>query len=203
MIPFDPSAASESIKRSTPGLQSAYRLALEAEESEYDLDYWKVMLASTQDTGVLGSLDSDDEDWTNDPEMLEAIQLSLLDNAPQRLQRQPNYTAIQSSPSNSRIELSVPSSRRFRPHLANSKLSLPVRKHSTEPALFTPAPSPTSKHSFEYPSVLSKRSSPPSPTRSDDRSPTLSQERKLIGRRNELNTPAPAVSDGDVVEENL
>ncbi|KAJ4993892.1 hypothetical protein SVAN01_00369 [Stagonosporopsis vannaccii] len=177
MIPFDPSAVNEVTKRSMPDLESAYKLAHEAEESAYDLDYWKVILASTQGPEVI-TIDSDDEDWSNDPDLLQAIKLSLLDDTSQRPQHQSKNTAAQSMLSNTRFHLSLPKSRSLVSHPTESRLPLPNCRTLGETKSLTPVPSPPRTYKrLEQSSTLSKRPLLHSSSESEHGTPTLLQKK--------------------------
>jgi|SRR5690242_4584362 len=180
MIPFDPSVADEATKRSTPGLQNAYKLAHEAEECAYDLDYWQAILASTQPEVI----DSDSEDWSNDPEMLEAIQLSLLEDTSQKPRQQPSkYTGAQFGLRNINPYSSSQKAKSFLLHSTDSKPSSPNSGAPGDPKPPTPTTSQSKAYTgFRQIHPFTKRPSPPSPSASDNKSPMLPQEKKHKGQ---------------------
>lgn len=182
MIPFDPSVADEATKRSTPGLQNAYKLAHEAEECSYDLDYWQAMLASTQPEVI--NIDSDGDDWSNDPEMLQAIRLSLLEDTSQKPQQQPTkYTGAQVGLRNIKPYPSFPKTKGFGLHSTDSRPSSLNSGACRDPDSAAPAPSPSRTYTDSrqiHP--FAKRLNPPSPSASPNKSALLPQEEKPMGQ---------------------
>jgi hypothetical protein len=73
---FDPFAADEATKRTTPGLAAAYDVADEALDLSLDLNHWKTALSSQGHETIV--IDSDDDSET-DEEMRLAIEMSIAD----------------------------------------------------------------------------------------------------------------------------
>ena len=179
MNPFDPFAADDSTKRSTPGLEYAYNVAREAEESGPDLDYWKVILASSQDKEII-TIDSDDDDWDSDPEMRQAIQMGIIGVSTQKTHHQPKLPTSRTKSSTVWPDSSPPGAGRFESHPYDSELSLPVRRSVPRPSrLLTPTPSPPGKaNASTLPSQFPKRPSTISSAYHDDELPSP-RRRKL------------------------
>ncbi|KAF2633939.1 hypothetical protein BU25DRAFT_465158 [Macroventuria anomochaeta] len=180
---FNPFAADDNTKRSTPGLEDAYTVALEALEAGLDLNHWKGILTTSQDQDVI-SINSDDDNLDDDPQMRLAIKMGIVVDV--RSAEAPYRTkppAVRIRRCNAGPDLSSPRAANVAPHSYDSELSSPVRRHFQRPSrLPTPTPSPPSKTEiFNISSQWSKRSSPPSPAYSDDDLPSPSRRRKLTG----------------------
>ena len=181
MHEFDPSAADEETKKSTTGLEDAYDVALEALQHGLDLDHWRSALAIEQVNGAITIDSEDNDDWSNEPQMLEAIRLGIISAPLQKVAHTPPplglsgiCTTVQSGQRPSRPAHSIP-------HLWDSQPSLSVYEQTQQPSrLPTPTPSPPRKtNPFVHPPRLPKRPSPPSPAYSDDKTSSLSRRRKL------------------------
>ncbi|KAF1932644.1 uncharacterized protein M421DRAFT_89018 [Didymella exigua CBS 183.55] len=180
MTTFDPSAADKETKRTTPGLQEAYDIALDSLDVELPLEYWKAILDSIQEE-ELPPVDNDQNGFDSDPEMAEAIRMGIIDVPPQiiRSRQKPpvprmGLSSGVSKPSHSRRVSSVP-------HQYDTELPLPIRKHPQPPSsLLTLAPSPlVANKSFSFSSRPPKRSGPPTPAYVDDDLLSPTQRRKL------------------------
>ncbi|KAH6616305.1 hypothetical protein C7974DRAFT_42200 [Boeremia exigua] len=183
MIPFDPSAADDSTKRSTPGLEDAYDVAREAQESGFDLQYWKVILASSQDQQII-TIDSDDEDWNHDPQMQIAIKMGLIKDTSLKAK------VAGSEHLNARPGPSIPRAEIFAPYPSSSELPLPSRRPVLQAP--TPTPSPTNRSSFlyHYPQPLQRASSPF--IDSDAETPSPLQKRKRGDHLEDLYDKSPS-----------
>ncbi len=181
MVPFDPLAANDTIKRSTPGLADAYAVACEAGSSEYDLNYWKAILASSEDRVPI-VIDSDEEDWSGDPEMLRAIQMGIIDGGSQKTHLRSTPPATHTLQSNIKSRPSASLSKGFAFHPYSTGLQLPIRRpvqRSPRPLTSVPSlPSPPDRYSsHNHYSRSPKRPSPPSIKLNDELPATLQRRR--------------------------
>lgn len=184
MVSFNPWVTDQATKQSTPGLQDAYSVAHDAERFEYDSNYWKAMLASTQDKEIISVDDDSDIDWDHDRDMAEAIRLSLLDNDSQNAQLQSSPLASHSTHSNAQYGSPLSVNNNFRMHPTYSGLSLPIPESSRElPYSFIHMPLPSSQHhTFEPSTPSSKRRSPSPSAALRDEMSLPPQKRKLSGQ---------------------
>jgi hypothetical protein len=172
MIPFDLTNVDEDTKQGTPGLQEAYAIANENILSGSDLDYWKVMLASSLDEEVVILDDYDDDD--DDKNMRLAIEMSIIDTSSQvpKSSRFP-ATRAKAQDENMRAKTAV-----MQP--LENRLSLPIcRSVRRSSWLSTPSTSPPRKpHPFDYHPPLPKRRKSFSSDTSDDDAPTPLQKKR-------------------------
>lgn len=123
-------------------------------------------------------ISEDNEDFSNDPEMLRAIEMSMADIRAQESQHLPRDSSIQTA------YVSAPSTYPKRPTTLSTvrdRHQLPFGGHSGRP-LWLPTPSSSTlseSNAFGSHPWLSKRSSPPSSSDSDDGLPSSSHKRKL------------------------
>ncbi|KAJ8111282.1 hypothetical protein OPT61_g6091 [Boeremia exigua] len=179
MIPFDPSTADEHAKRSVPGLSDAYDVACEAENSGFDLDYWKAILASSQEQETM-VVDSDNEDWSHDPEMFQAIQMSILDCGPQKTASRSNTPAACSNQATNRSRSATLRAESHAPDPYDSELPLLIRRPVQQiPRILPPAPSSLFKSSLydDHPRLPKRLGL--SSINADTKSPSSPQRRRL------------------------
>lgn len=216
---FDPCAADEETKRTIPRLQDAYNAALDALDAQFDLSYWKAILASSQ-TPERSPIIPEYGDLENDPEMQQAIRMGIVNVSPLKNPIQKALPAPQGE-SVTRFPCSQPA----RPRSSvidpqNCELSLPLRQRpQLPPTLLISAPSPTrGRNAFSCSSQPLKRSSPSGSAHSDDDLPSPAQRRKFDacpGSR-QANSYAPSsqsteatqytpivISDSDEFEDDL
>ncbi|XPS96267.1 hypothetical protein M3J09_005538 [Ascochyta lentis] len=180
---FDPFAADEETKRSSPGLADAYTVALEALESGLDLGHWKAALESQDDSAIV--IDSDD-DLDSDEDMRLAMEMSIADLQPQRASIMPRPAVFQAKCSNASQSSFVQAperSRLFPSLIPDQRQPLSLRRHAqTFSRFLKPTPSPPRRTtSFALSPRLSKRPGSPSPASSDDGPPSPPRRRKLSG----------------------
>lgn len=177
ITPFNPMKADEATKRRIPGLQDAYAIANENILSGSDLDYWKIMLASSLDEEVVVR-DDDDDDDDDDEQMRLAIEMGIIDTSSQ-VPKSSIFSATRAKAQgeNMRAEIAVT-------HPVDNKPSLPIRRSIGRPSgLLTPMTSQQRKpHPFDYHPPLPKRRKSFSSDTSDDDAPSPSQKR----RRNQV-----------------
>lgn len=170
MMPFDPMNADEPTKRRIPGLQDAYAIANKNILSEYGLDYWKIMLASSLDDEMV-VLDDDDDD---DDEMQLAIKMGIIDTSCQvSKSSRTSATRAKAQDENTRAKTAV-----MQP--LEDKLSLPICRSVQRPLwLSPPSTSPPRKpHPFDYHPPLPKRRKSFSSDTSDYDATTPSQKKR-------------------------
>ncbi|KAF3042421.1 hypothetical protein E8E12_008604 [Didymella heteroderae] len=177
---FDPCAADEKTKHTVSGLQEAYDAALDALDAQFDLSYWKAILASSQ-TPELGPVTTDHGDFENDPEMQQAILMGIIDVGLPKKSVRKESPALQGEFTTSFSRSPRARSRDFIPDQHASGLSLSLRQRpQPTPTPLTPAPSPPNdRNPFGFSFRPLKRSSPPSPAHSDDGLPSPTQRRKF------------------------
>ena len=171
MMPFDPMNADEATKRRIPGLQDAYAIANENNLSGSDLDYWKVMLASSLDEEVVIIDDHDDDD---DENMQRAIEMGIIDTSCQA----PKSSRFSATCAKAQDENPRAKTAALQP--LDNRLSLPICRSVQRPSwLSTPSTSPPRKpHPFDYHPPLPKRRKSFSSDTSDNDTPIPSPKKR-------------------------
>ena len=171
MMPFDPMNADEATKRRIPGLQDAYAIANENNLSGSDLDYWKVMLASSLDEEVVIIDDHDDDD---DENMQQAIKMGIIDTSCQ-VPKSSRFSATRA-----KAQDVNPRAKTATLQPLDNRLSLPICRSVQRPSwLSTPSTSPPRKpHPFDYHPPLPKRRKSFSSDTSDNDTPIPSPKKR-------------------------
>lgn len=171
MMPFDPMNADEATKRRIPGLQDAYAIANENNLSGSDLDYWKVMLASSLDEEVVIIDDHDDDD---DENMQQAIKMGIIDTSCQ-VPKSSRFSATRA-----KAQDVNPRAKTATLQPLDNRLSLPICRSVQRPSwLSTPSTSPPRKpHPFDYHPPLPKRRKSFSSDTSDNDRPIPSPKKR-------------------------
>jgi hypothetical protein len=173
---FDPFAADENVKQSTPGLADAYRIALEALDSGLGLDHWKAVISNHGHEAIL--IDSDEDEGSDlDEEMRLAIERSLADvRAPEaeRFLKSSNSQTWRADawPVPHTWTDSLERARSTSSPLAEDEYLLPLRRRIRDSLnQITPTPSSSPKSS--------KRRYSPCPGYSEDDLPSPPRRRRL------------------------